>query len=107
MLTRMSDMQWGYVGGTNHIFSDYQIRFAKRLGTEETVTIVQSLSLVKGKGDNQLYIYEDGEQVGHTSPIVSEEWLENCMLGDEQFALVKCFTTQSGSKYFFAPLALL
>ena len=107
MMRTMEDMQWGYVTGTNDVFDQYCVRFGKSLSTDETVTIVQTVQLAINPVNKRLYIYENGDQIGHTSAIVKEQWIENFCIGNEQIALVKCFETKSGSKYYFAPLPML
>lgn len=105
MIKSMEDMKWGYVTGTTTAFDEYRVRFGKSLSTQGTVTLVKTLSLRKGV-DERLYI-SDGEDMGKTSPIVKEYWLEDFCIGNEQVALVKCFETSSGSKYYFAPMCVL
>lgn len=106
MMKNMKEMKWGYLTGTTSTFDAYRVGFGKRLGTDETITIVRPLSLSK-ELDNRLYVSEDGQAIGKTSAIVKECWLEDFSIGNEQIALVKCFETKSGSKYYFAPMCVL
>lgn len=106
MMREMKEMMWGYLTGTTSAFDAYRIGFGKRLGTNETITIVRALSLSK-ELDDRLYVSEDGQVIGKTSAIVKEYWLEDFSIGNEQIALVKCFETKSGSKYYFAPMCVL
>lgn len=105
-MNRMDQVQWGYIEGTSNVFDEYKVRYGKNLSTNQTITIVRTLSLIKGAND-KLFLYDEKGRVGNTSAIVKEEWIENFCVGNEQIALVKCFTTKSGSKYYFAPLQML
>lgn len=107
MMRNMKEMKWGYLMGTTSTFDAYRIGFGKQIGTNETITIVRPLSLAKELG-NLLYVSEsENGLIGKTSPIVKEYWLEDFSIGNEQIALVKCFETKSGSKYYFAPMCVL
>ena len=108
MINKMSEVKWGFLKGTNNVFDEFRVTFGKSLSTESTVAFVKPVYIIKSNINNRLYLYNgDGDQIGSTSPILDEEWLEDVCIGDEQIAFAKCYTTRSGSKYYFAPLEIL